>query len=53
LKQHSDKAQVYLFAFSVCQNQVVSDNYCGTPFCAETALVCHHSASNIWLSFHW
>jgi len=38
LKKRSDKAQVYLFAFSMCQNQVVSDNCCGTPFFAGTAI---------------
>jgi len=38
LKKHSDKAQRHLFAVSMCQNQVVSDDYCGTLFCAETLL---------------
>jgi len=44
-KKHSDRAQVHPFAVSMCQN-IVSDNCCGMPFCAETALVCHCSASN-------
>ena len=38
-KTRSDRAQVHLFAVSMYQNHVVSDYCCGTPFCAETALV--------------
>ena len=45
-KKRSDRAQVHLFAASMCQNHVVSDDCCGTPFCAETALVRHRFASN-------
>ena len=37
-KKRFDAAQVHLFAVSVYQNQVISDNCRGTPFCAETAL---------------
>ena len=44
-KKCSDRAQVHLFAVSMCQNHV-SDDCCGTLFCAKTALVRHHSASN-------
>ena len=29
-----------------CQKHGVSDDCCGTPFCTETALVRHRSASN-------
>ena len=39
-------AQVHLFAVSMCQNHVVSDDCCGMPFCTETALIRHCSASN-------
>jgi len=46
LKKRSDRAQVHLFAVGMCQNHVVSDDCCGTPFCAETALVRHRFASN-------
>ena len=46
LKKRSARAQVHLFAVSMCQNLVVSDDCCGMPFCAETAPVCHRSASN-------
>jgi len=52
-KKHFDRAQDYLFAVNMCQNHVVSDDCCGTPFSAETALVRHHSASNFWLIFRW
>jgi len=38
LKKHSDRAQVHLFAVGMCQNHVVSEDCCGTPFCAETVL---------------
>ena len=38
LKKRSDRAQVHLFAVGMCQNHVVSDDCCGTPFCEETAL---------------
>ena len=51
LKKSSDKAQVCLFAVCICQNQVILDNCCGTPFCAATALIHHHSASNFRLIF--
>jgi len=51
LKERSDRAQVHLFAVSMCQNHVISDDCCGTPFCAETALIRHRSASNFWLIF--
>ena len=44
-KKRSDRAQV-LFAVGMCQNHVVSDDCCGTPFCAETVLVRHRFASN-------
>jgi len=46
LKKRSDRAQVHLFALSMCQNHVVSDDCCGTPFCTETALVRHRFTSN-------
>ena len=46
MKKRSDRAQVHLFAVGMCQNHVVSDNCCRTPFCAETALVRHRFASN-------
>ena len=42
LKMCSDRAQVHLFAVSTCQDHVILDDYCGPPFCAETALVRHH-----------
>ena len=45
-KKRSDRAQVHLFAVSMCQNHVVSDDCCGTPFCTETAFIRHRSASN-------
>jgi len=45
-KKRSDRAQVQLFVVSMCQNHVISDDCCGTLFCAETALICHCSASN-------
>jgi len=48
----SDRAQVHLFAVSMYQNHI-SDDCRGMPFCSETALVCHCSASNFWLIFHW
>jgi len=50
LKKCSDRAQVHLFAVDMCQNHVL-DNCCGTPFCIETALVCHCSASNFLTYF--
>jgi len=53
LKKRSDRAQVHLFAVGMCQNHVISDDYCGTPLCTETALICHHFTSNFWLIFHW
>ena len=34
-KKHSDRAQVHLFAVSMCQNHVVSDDCCGMLFCAN------------------
>ena len=45
-KKRSDRAQVHLVAVSMCLNHVDLDDCCGTLFCAETALVRHHSASN-------
>ena len=50
-KKCSDRAQVHLFAVSICQNHIISNDCCGTPFCAETALVCHRSASNFLTYF--
>jgi len=44
-KKRSDRAQVHLFAVSMCQNHVVSDDCCGTPFCTEMALIRHRFAS--------
>ena len=44
-------AQVHLFAVSMCQNHIVLDDCCGTPFCAENALAHHHFASNLDLFF--
>jgi len=41
LKKRSDKERVHLFAVGMCQNHVDLDDYCGTPFCAETVLVRH------------
>jgi len=38
LKKCSDRAQVHLFAVSMCQNQVISGNCCGMPLSTETAL---------------
>jgi len=40
-KKHSERAQVHLFGVGVCQNHVVSNDCCGTPFCAETVFVRH------------
>ena len=45
-KKCSDRSQVHPFTVSMCQNYVISDDCCGTPFFAETALVRHCSASN-------
>ena len=45
-KKRSDRAQVHLFTVCMCQNHVVSDDCCGTPFCAETVLVRHRFVSN-------
>ena len=45
-KKCSDRAQVHLFAVSMYQNHIISDDGYGTPFCAETALICHCFASN-------
>jgi len=53
LKNCSDRAQAHLFAVGMCQNHVVSDDCCGTPFCTETALVRHCFASNFSIIFRW
>jgi len=46
LKKRSDRAQVHLFAVGMYQNQVFSDDCCGTPFCGGTALTGRRFTSN-------
>ena len=45
LKKCSDRAQVHLFTVGMCQNHIISDDYCGTLFCTETALIRHRPTS--------
>jgi len=53
LRKHSDRAQVHLFAVSMCQKLVILDKYCGMMFCTETVLIRYHSASNFDLVARW